>query len=118
MAARCLGQGDRMRAVTCHGKRDVRVDSVDDPTIQEPTDAIVRVTSSGICGSDLHLTQVRERRKGAALFGYTALYGGVPGAQAELPRTSPEALIDLLGGMHHRGTAGTPATAGHGASRI
>ncbi len=47
-----------MKAVTWHGKRDVRVDSVPDPTIQQPTDAIIRVTSSGICGSDLHLYEV------------------------------------------------------------
>src|SRR5437763_9772045 len=44
-----------MRAVVWHGKEDVRVDEVDDPTIEEPTDAIVRVTSTAICGSDLHL---------------------------------------------------------------
>jgi threonine dehydrogenase-like Zn-dependent dehydrogenase len=137
-----------MKAVTFHGRRDVRVDNVPDPTIQEPTDALVRVTSSGICGSDLHLyevmaafidegdilghepmgiveevgpqvtnikagdrvvipfniscghcymcdqklysqcetTQVREFDKGAALFGYTKLYGQVPGGQAELLR--------------------------------
>jgi threonine dehydrogenase-like Zn-dependent dehydrogenase len=137
-----------MKAVTWHGKRDVRVDTVPDPKIEQPTDAIVRVTSSGICGSDLHLyevmgpymavgdilghepmgiveevgaevkniavgdrvvipfniscghcfmcdqqlysqcetTQVREQGKGAALFGYTKLYGEVPGGQAELLR--------------------------------
>jgi threonine dehydrogenase-like Zn-dependent dehydrogenase len=137
-----------MKAVTFHGKRDVRVDDVPDPRIQEPTDAIVRVTSTGICGSDLHLyevmgafmdegdilghepmgiveevgpevtqikagdrvvipfniscgycfmcdqqlysqcetTQVREHGKGAALLGYTKLYGQVPGGQAELLR--------------------------------
>jgi threonine dehydrogenase-like Zn-dependent dehydrogenase len=137
-----------MRAVTWHGKRDVRVDTVPDPSIQEPTDAIVRITSSGICGSDLHLyevmgpfmgegnvlghepmgiveevgaevtdlkpgdrvvipfqiscgscfmcdqqlftqcetTQVRDHGMGAALFGYTKLYGEVPGGQAELLR--------------------------------
>ena len=130
-----------MKAVTWHGKRDVRVDNVSDPTIEQPTDAIVRITSSGICGSDLHLyevlgpfmeegdvlghepmgiveetgsavehikagdrvvipfniscgdcymcdqqlysqcetTQVREQGKGASLFGYTKLYGQVPG---------------------------------------
>jgi threonine dehydrogenase-like Zn-dependent dehydrogenase len=44
-----------MKAVTYHGKRDVRVDTVPDPSIEQPTDAIVRITSSGICGSDLHL---------------------------------------------------------------
>jgi threonine dehydrogenase-like Zn-dependent dehydrogenase len=137
-----------MRAAVWHGRRDVRVDTVPDPTIQEPTDAIVRITSTGLCGSDLHLyevmapfmtpgdilghepmgiveavgsavtdiapgdrvvvpfniacghcgmcatglqsqcetTQVREYHKGAALFGYTKLYGQVPGGQAELLR--------------------------------
>jgi threonine dehydrogenase-like Zn-dependent dehydrogenase len=137
-----------MKAVTFHGRRDVRVDNVPDPTIEQPTDAIVRITSSGICGSDLHLyevlapfmgegdilghepmgiveavgsevthikagdrvvipfniscghcymcdqhlysqcetTQVTEQHKGAALFGYTKLYGEVPGGQAEFLR--------------------------------
>ena len=138
-----------MKAVVWHGKRDVRVDNVPDPTIQEPTDAIVRITSTNICGSDLHLyevlspfmtegdilghepmgiveevgsglngdlkvgdrvvmpfqiscgscfmcdqqlftqcetTQVREEGMGAALFGYTKLYGQVPGGQAEFLR--------------------------------
>jgi threonine dehydrogenase-like Zn-dependent dehydrogenase len=137
-----------MKAVTFHGKRDVRVDSVSDPRIENATDAIVKVTSSGICGSDLHLyevmgafidegdilghepmgiveevgsevthikpgdrvvipfniscghcymcdqqlysqcetTQVRDQHKGAALLGYTKLYGQVPGGQAEYLR--------------------------------
>ena len=137
-----------MKAVAWHGTRDVRVDSVPDPAIEHPTDAIVRITSTGICGSDLHLyevlgpfidagdilghepmgiveetgsavthiapgdrvvipfnmscghcytcgkglqsqcetTQVREQGTGAALFGYTKLYGQVPGGQAEYLR--------------------------------
>ena len=137
-----------MRALTYHGTRDVRVDTVPDPSIEQPTDAIIRVTSSGICGSDLHLyevlgafidkgdilghepigiveevgaevtqiapgdrvvipfniscghcymcgkglqsqcetTQVHEQDTGAALFGYTKLYGQVPGGQAEFLR--------------------------------
>jgi threonine dehydrogenase-like Zn-dependent dehydrogenase len=137
-----------MKAVTFHGKRDVRVDTVPDPAIERPTDAIVRITSTGICGSDLHLyevmgpfidegdvlghepmgiveevgsavgglapgdrvvipfniscgqcfmcahglqsqcetTQVRDHGMGAALLGYTKLYGQVPGGQAELLR--------------------------------
>src|SRR4051812_41170104 len=137
-----------MKAVAWHGKRDVRVDTVPDPAIQDPTDVIVRITSSGICGSDLHLyevlgpfleegdvlghepmgvveevgsevtelapgdrvvvpfniscgtcfmcsqglhsqcetTQMHETGMGAALFGYTKLYGEVPGGQAELLR--------------------------------
>ena len=39
-------------------RRDVRVDTVPDPTIEQPTDAIIRVTSTGLCGSDLHLYEV------------------------------------------------------------
>ena len=49
-----------MRALTYHGTRDVRVDTVSDPRIERPTDAIIRVTSSGICGSDLHLYEVLD----------------------------------------------------------
>jgi threonine dehydrogenase-like Zn-dependent dehydrogenase len=137
-----------MKAVAWHGNHDVRVDTVDDPSIEQPTDAIVRITSTGICGSDLHLyevlgafidpgdilghepmgiveevgaevthikpgdrvvipfnvscghcytcgkglqsqcetTQVRDYGTGAALLGYTKLYGQVPGGQAELLR--------------------------------
>jgi threonine dehydrogenase-like Zn-dependent dehydrogenase len=137
-----------MKALTWHGVHDVRVDNVPDPTIEQPTDAIVRITSSGICGSDLHLyevlkpfldpgdilghepmgiveevgpqvthiakgdrvvipfniscghcfmcdhglqsqcetTQVHEYGTGAALLGYTKLYGQVPGGQAEFLR--------------------------------
>jgi threonine dehydrogenase-like Zn-dependent dehydrogenase len=137
-----------MKAVTWHGKRDVRVDNVPDPNIQEPTDAIVRITTTNICGSDLHLyevlgpfmgegdvlghepmgiveevgpevthvqpgdrvvlpfticcghcfmcdqglhsqcetTQVREQGMGASLFGFSKLYGEVPGGQAEFLR--------------------------------
>ena len=137
-----------MRALTWHGAHDVRVDDMPDPTIEHPTDAIIRVTSSGICGSDLHLyevlgayiepgdvlghepmgvveavgadvsniapgdrvvipfnvscghcymcakglqsqcetTQVHEYDTGAALLGYTKLYGEVPGGQAEFLR--------------------------------
>ena len=44
-----------MKALCWHGTGDVRVDTVPDPKIQDPRDAIVRITSSGICGSDLHL---------------------------------------------------------------
>jgi threonine dehydrogenase-like Zn-dependent dehydrogenase len=137
-----------MKALTWHGRRDVRVDTVTDPTIEQPTDAIIRVTSTGLCGSDLHLyevlgpfldegdvlghepmgiveavgpevnglqvgdrvvvpfniscghcfmceqglqsqcetTQVRAEGMGAALFGYTKLYGQVAGGQAEFLR--------------------------------
>jgi threonine dehydrogenase-like Zn-dependent dehydrogenase len=141
-----------MRALTWQGRRKVSVETVKDPIIEQPTDAIIEVTSTAICGSDLHLyevlgpflsagdvlghetmgvvveagpeagdlavgdrvvvpfniscgscwmcsrglfaqcetTQQRETGKGAALFGYTSLYGSVPGGQAELLRV-PEA---------------------------
>jgi threonine dehydrogenase-like Zn-dependent dehydrogenase len=139
---------DAMRALTWQKKRTVTVEEVPDPVIQQPEDAIIRVTSSAICGSDLHLyellgpfldrgdilghepmgvvvevgsavtklkvgdrvvipfniscgecfmctrglqsqcetTQVREYGSGASLFGYTKLYGQVPGGQAEYLR--------------------------------
>ncbi|MDH3059332.1 alcohol dehydrogenase catalytic domain-containing protein, partial [Gordonia alkanivorans] len=47
-----------MRAVTWQGKRNVSVETVPDPKIIEPTDAIIKVTSTNICGSDLHLYEV------------------------------------------------------------
>jgi threonine dehydrogenase-like Zn-dependent dehydrogenase len=137
-----------MKALTWQGKRSVSVENVPDPTIQEPTDAIIRVTSTAICGSDLHLyevlgpymhkgdvlghepmgiveevgssvtslskgdrvvipfniscghcfmcsrglqsqcetTQVREKGSGASLFGFSELYGSIPGGQAEYLR--------------------------------
>lgn len=153
-----------MKAVTWHGTEDVRVDRVPDPRIEDPTDAIIRVTSTAICGSDLHLykvlgmfmdegdiighepmgiveevgsavshiapgdrvvapfniscgacfmcdrslfaqcetTQVHEHDKGARLFGYTRLYGSVPGGQAEFLRV-PQAHFGpvKVGPEHH-----------------
>ena len=44
-----------MRGLCWHGKNDVPVDTVPDPEIKEPTDAIIKITSTAICGSDLHL---------------------------------------------------------------
>jgi threonine dehydrogenase-like Zn-dependent dehydrogenase len=44
-----------MRALTWHGKGDIRCESVPDPQIHDPTDAIIRVTGCAICGSDLHI---------------------------------------------------------------
>ena len=44
-----------MKALTWHGKHDVRIDNVDDPKIVNPRDAIIKVTATAICGSDLHL---------------------------------------------------------------
>src|SRR3954467_13264511 len=44
-----------MKALCWHGKGDVRVETVPDPRYKEPRDAIVKITSTAICGSDLHL---------------------------------------------------------------
>ncbi|MBU8539317.1 zinc-dependent alcohol dehydrogenase [Falsiroseomonas tokyonensis] len=44
-----------MRALVWHGKEDIRCDTVSDPTIEDPRDAIIKVTACAICGSDLHL---------------------------------------------------------------
>ncbi|SEJ79183.1 zinc-dependent alcohol dehydrogenase [Paraburkholderia diazotrophica] len=46
-----------MRAVVFHGVGDIRLDTVPDPVIEQPTDAVVRVTSSAICGTDLHMVR-------------------------------------------------------------
>lgn len=136
-----------MKAVTWQGPRKVSVDTVPDPVIQRPNDAIIEVTSTAICGSDLHLyevlgpfmtpgdivghepmgrvveagpesnvrpddrvvipfqiacgncyfcaqglqtqcetTQVTDQGSGAQLFGYSELYGSVPGGQAQYLR--------------------------------
>lgn len=160
-----------MKAVVYHKPKDMRVDNVDDPKIENPRDAIIRVTSTAICGSDLHMyngwipqprpmtmghefmgivddvgAEVQNlkkgdrvivpfpiacgrcwfcanalpsscensndnygpeggliKEKGGALFGYTDLYGGYDGGQAEAvrvpyadygPRKVPESLTD------------------------
>ncbi|MBI5161282.1 MAG: glutathione-dependent formaldehyde dehydrogenase [Micrococcales bacterium] len=137
-----------MRALTWQANRKVSVEDVPDPGIQDPTDAVIRITSTAICGSDLHLydvlgpfldkndvlgheamgvveevgsavtsvkpgdrvvvpfviacgecvmcrrgrtsqcekTQMRATDSGAMLYGYTRLYGSVPGGQAERMR--------------------------------
>lgn len=138
-----------MKALTWQGTEMVTIEEVPDPRIEEPTDAIIRVTSTAICGSDLHLYKVlgpylkpgdilghepmgiveevgseaagrlkvgdrvvvpfnvscghcwmctrglqsqcettadHSQDKGAALLGYTSMYGAVPGGQAEYLR--------------------------------
>ncbi|MGW5347691.1 alcohol dehydrogenase catalytic domain-containing protein [Streptomyces sp. NPDC004050] len=47
-----------MKAVTWQGRRDIRVETVPDPRIVDPTDAVIEVTTTGLCGSDLHLYEV------------------------------------------------------------
>jgi threonine dehydrogenase-like Zn-dependent dehydrogenase len=137
-----------VKAVTWQGVHDMQVSEVPDPRIEEPTDVVIKVTSSGLCGSDLHLyetlapfmeagdivghepmgiveevgsavtrlrpgdrvvvpfnvscgscwmceqklysqcetTQTHEHGTGASFFGYSKLYGHVPGGQAEYLR--------------------------------
>ena len=50
-----LSGNSRYRALCRQGKKDVRVDTVDEPVLQDPHDAMIRVTATAICGSDLHL---------------------------------------------------------------
>jgi len=150
-----------MKAVTWLGRRDVAVTDVPDPRIEQPTDAIIKITSTNICGSDLHLyetlgafmspgdvlghepmgvvlevgsnvtaikpgdrvvipfqiacghcwmcarslysqcetTQVRDEGSGAALFGYSKLYGHVPGGQAQYLRV-PQAQFTHISVPH------------------
>ncbi|MGA7731917.1 MAG: zinc-dependent alcohol dehydrogenase [Chloroflexia bacterium] len=160
-----------MKALVIHKPKDVRIDNVEDPRIEDPRDAIVRVTLTAICGSDLHMynglipqprpmalghefmgiveevgSEVQNlkkgdrvvvpfpiscgrcffctnnspvncensnpnygpeggllKEKGGALFGYTDLYGGYEGGQAEAvrvpyadfgPRKAPDGLTD------------------------
>ena len=72
-----------MRALCYQGNHDIRCDNVPDPTIEHPRDAIVRVTSCAICGSDLHLY---DGFTTAGLFSCTHYTGGYPGGQAGFER--------------------------------
>lgn len=59
-----------MKAVVYRGERDVRVEDVEDPTIDAPTDAIIRITTSAICGSDLHMYEGRTGAEPGIVFGH------------------------------------------------
>src|SRR3954462_6374071 len=48
-------RGGPMKALTWHGKADMRCEEVPDPKLEDPRDAIIKVTSCAICGSDLHI---------------------------------------------------------------
>ena len=50
-----INEGTKMRALVWHGKEDIRCETVADPKIEQPRDAILKVASCAICGSDLHL---------------------------------------------------------------
>lgn len=64
-----------MRALTYHGTRDVRVESVPDPVIQEADDVILRVTATAICGSDLHLYRGKFPQPNRVIFSVMNLWG-------------------------------------------
>lgn len=59
-----------MKAVVYHGAFDVRVENVDDPTIQHPLDAIIRITTANICGSDLHPYEGRAEMDSGMVIGH------------------------------------------------
>lgn len=59
-----------VRAVVYRGKFDVGVDNVDDPRIEHPNDVIVKVTSTAICGSDLHMYEGRTAAEPGIVFGH------------------------------------------------
>src|SRR5690349_12913090 len=78
-----------MKALTWQGKRKIEYGEVPDPRIQDPTDAIVRVTSSGICGSDLHLYEVMGPFLDAGdVLGHEVI-GVVEETGSEVPGLSP-----------------------------
>ena len=59
-----------MRAVVYRGPYDVEVTDVPDPTIEEPTDAVVRITTTNICGSDLHMFEGRTNVEAGTVLGH------------------------------------------------
>ena len=62
-----------MKAVVYHGERDVRVDEVPDPKIEKPTDVLVKITSTNICGSDLHMYEGRTDVEPGTVLGHENL---------------------------------------------
>ena len=74
-----------MKAVVFHGVGDIRLDEVPEPEIQEPTDAIVRLTSSAICGTDLHMIR-------GTMAGMKAWWVEHPGPMATAPALRCTAL--------------------------
>lgn len=64
-----------MKAVTWQGRRKVSVDDVPDAKIEKPTDAVIRITTTNICGSDLHLYEVLGAFMKPATFSGTNRWG-------------------------------------------
>jgi threonine dehydrogenase-like Zn-dependent dehydrogenase len=63
-----------MKAVVFHGIGDIRLDDVPEPKIQQPTDAIIQITASAICGTDLHMIRgTFAGMKPGAILGHEAV---------------------------------------------
>ena len=62
-----------MKALVYHGPKDVRIDDVPDPKIEKPTDVLVRVTTTNICGSDLHMYDGRTNVETGKVLGHENL---------------------------------------------
>ena len=62
-----------MKALVYHGPRDVRVDNVPDPKIEQPTDVLVQITTTNICGSDLHMYEGRTNMELGRVLGHENL---------------------------------------------
>jgi hypothetical protein len=72
-----------MKAVVFHGVGDIRLDEVPEPKIQEPTDAIVKLTSSAICGTDLHMVRgTLAGMKPGTILGHEGVGYGAPSQRA------------------------------------
>src|ERR1700679_4368974 len=74
--------GEVMKAVVYEGPRQVRIEDVPDPTISEPTDVIVRITTTNICGSDLHMYEGRTGMETGRVLGHENLGEAVDTAAA------------------------------------
>jgi glutathione-independent formaldehyde dehydrogenase len=62
-----------MKAVVYHGPRDVRVERVPDPMIEAPTDVLIKITTTSICGSDLHMYEGRTGLEPGRVLGHENL---------------------------------------------
>jgi hypothetical protein len=62
-----------MKAIVYNGPRDVAVKDMPDPTIQHPSDVIVRITTTNICGSDLHMYEGRTNLEPGKIIGHENL---------------------------------------------
>jgi threonine dehydrogenase-like Zn-dependent dehydrogenase len=91
-----------MRATVMYGAGDVRIENVPDPTIVEPTDALIRVTRACICGSDLHPYHQMERSETGTRMGHEAI--GVVEAVGDDVRTLKASDVVVMPFAYSDGT--------------